>query len=157
MLTPRARYKLGDPFDAGTMVGPVISRAAQQAINSQVHDALAKGAVDSTPHNESFVRAPRIGNYVSPVLLTKVTHDMIVMREETFGPVIPVAKVKNDDEAVKLMNDSEYGLTASVWTKDIARGEELIEQLEAGTVFVNRCDYPNPVRSNDEIANLPGD
>lgn len=70
---------------------------------------------------------------------------MDVMREETFGPVIPVAKVKDDEEALRLMNDSDYGLTASIWTKDIARGEELIDQLEAGTVFVNRCDYPNPV------------
>ncbi|KAK7725555.1 hypothetical protein SLS63_008009 [Diaporthe eres] len=69
---------------------------------------------------------------------------LVVMKEETFGPVIPVAKVAHDDEAVKLMNDTDYGLTASVWTKDIPRGEELLEQLEAGTVFLNRCDYPNP-------------
>lgn len=70
---------------------------------------------------------------------------MITMQEETFGPVIPVMKVSSDDEAVSLMNDSKYGLSASVWTKDISRGEELIEKLEAGTVFLNRCDYPSPV------------
>ena len=69
---------------------------------------------------------------------------MEVMVEETFGPVIPVAKVSSDEQAIKLMNESEYGLTASVWTKDIARGSEIIEELDAGTVFVNRCDYPNP-------------
>lgn len=67
------------------------------------------------------------------------------MQEETFGPVIPVMKVSSDDEAVSLMNDSKYGLSASVWTKDVGRGEELIEELEAGTVFLNRCDYPSPV------------
>lgn len=70
---------------------------------------------------------------------------MRVMREETFGPIIPVASVSSDDEAIRLMNDSQYGLTASVWTKNLAKGEELIERLEAGTVFVNRADYPSPV------------
>ncbi|KAK7226742.1 hypothetical protein V2G26_014745 [Clonostachys chloroleuca] len=137
-------YVLGDPLDAKTMVGPVVSRQAQKAIRQQIDDALAKGAVDETPENTSFRSAPTSGNYVAPVILTNVTHDMEVMREETFGPVIPVAKVANDEEAIRLMNDNEYGLTASIWTKDISRGEELIEHLEAGTVFVNRCDYPNP-------------
>ncbi|KAH7039554.1 Aldehyde/histidinol dehydrogenase [Microdochium trichocladiopsis] len=137
-------YKLGDPLDPSTMVGPVVSRAAQAAIAAQVQDALAKGAVDATPPNASFASAPSEGNYVAPVLLTGVTHDMQVMREETFGPVIPVARVASDAEAVALMNDSDYGLTASVWTRDLPAGEALLEQLEAGTVFVNRCDYPNP-------------
>lgn len=72
---------------------------------------------------------------------------MIIAKEETFGPIIPVICVQNDDEAIQLMNDTDYGLTASVWTTDIPRGEEMIESLEAGTVFVNRCDYPNPVGS----------
>ncbi|KAF7554609.1 hypothetical protein G7Z17_g2794 [Cylindrodendrum hubeiense] len=138
------QYKLGDPMDASTMVGPVISRAAQQGIYAQLHDALAKGAVDATPENASFTSAPHSGNYVAPFLLTNVNHDMLIMREETFGPAIPIAKVSGDDEAIKLMNDTDYGLTASIWTKDIARGEELIERVNAGTVFVNRCDYPNP-------------
>ena len=73
------------------------------------------------------------------------------MREETFGPIIPVAKVGSDEEAIRLMNDSDYGLTASVWTNDISRGNEIIEQLEAGTVFVNRCDYPNPVSESTRL------
>ncbi|KDN69385.1 putative NAD-dependent aldehyde dehydrogenase, partial [Colletotrichum sublineola] len=133
-------YKLGDPMDSSIMVGPVISRAAQKAINAQVQKALSKGAIDVTLANPSF----KDGNYVAPVLLTRVTQDMAVMKEETFGPVIPVARVASDDEAVRLINDSDYGLTASVWTRDILRGEEIIEQLEAGTVFINRCDYPNP-------------
>lgn len=70
---------------------------------------------------------------------------MRVMREETFGPVIPIMKVQSDDEAVALMNASDYGLTASVWTKDIKTGEDLIERIEAGTVYINRCDFPSPV------------
>lgn len=73
---------------------------------------------------------------------------MITMKEETFGPVMPIMKVSSDEEAVSLMNDSTYGLTASVWTKDIATGEELIDRIEAGTVFINRCDYPAPVSLN---------
>ena len=80
-----------------------------------------------------------------PTVLTNVTHDMTVMREETFGPVIPIMKVSSDEEAVTWMNDSDYGLTASVWTQDMDGGERLLKQLEAGTVFINRCDYPSPV------------
>lgn len=133
------------------MVGPVVSRAAQKAIQAQIDDALSKGAVDATPVNETFKTASPDGNYVAPCLLTNVSHDMTVMREETFGPVIPVAKVSSDEEAIKLMNDTDYGLTASVWTKDIERGEDLIEEINAGTVFINRCDYPNPVSHNSYI------
>lgn len=130
------------------MVGPVISRAAQKTIQAQIDDALSKGAVNATPQNATFTSAPAEGNYIAPCLLTNVDHTMTVMKEETFGPVIPVAKVSSDEEAIKLMNDSEYGLTASVWTKDIAAGEKMIEEIEAGTVFINRCDYPNPVSSH---------
>lgn len=138
-------YKLGDPFDRSTNVGPVVSRRSAQTINSHIKDAIEKGAIDSTPENQSFANPPLGGNYVKPTLLTNVTHDMDVMNDETFGPVIPVMRVGNDEEAVRLMNDSEFGLTASIWTQDIAKGEELAEQVEAGTVFVNRCDFPSPV------------
>ncbi|KAI9933500.1 hypothetical protein AWENTII_002435 [Aspergillus wentii] len=137
-------YKLGDPHDKTTTTGPVISKQAVKNIQSHIADALSKGAVDATPANASFNSPPAEGNYVAPTLLLNVTHEMVVMQEETFGPVIPVMKVASDDEAVSLMNDSDYGLTASVWTKDVKRGEELIEELEAGTVFINRCDYPSP-------------
>ncbi|KAM3510112.1 hypothetical protein MY11210_006029 [Beauveria gryllotalpidicola] len=137
-------YKLGDPADKATTVGPVISPAAVKAITAQVDDALSKGAVDATPANASFQTLPTRGSYVAPRLLTNVNHSMDVMTVETFGPIIPVMKVSSDDEAVALMNDSEYGLTASIWTRDVARGEEIGEQVEAGTLFVNRCDCPNP-------------
>jgi len=137
-------YKLGDPFDKSTHVGPVISKRSKETIEAHIKDALDKGAKDATPQNESFKSPPTDGNFVKPTLLTGVDHTMTVMTEETFGPVIPVMKVSNDDEAIKLMNDSEFGLTASIWTKDSKRGEELAESVEAGTVFVNRCDYPAP-------------
>ncbi|KAF2873358.1 Aldehyde/histidinol dehydrogenase [Massariosphaeria phaeospora] len=137
-------YRLGDPFDPKTHVGPVVSKRSAETIQSHIKDALEKGAKDATPDNESFKSPPPDGNYVVPTLLTGVNHDMAVMTEETFGPVIPVMKVKSDAEAIKLMNDSQFGLTASIWTKDVKKGHELIDDVEAGTVFVNRCDYPAP-------------
>lgn len=145
-------YKLGDPFDKSTHVGPVISKRSKEAIEAHIADAVSKGAKDATPANESFDSPPTKGNFVKPTLLTGVDHSMTVMTEETFGPVIPVMKVKSDAEAVKLMNDSEFGLTASIWTKDTDKGYELAEDVEAGTVFVNRCDYPSPVSDRPEIA-----
>lgn len=138
-------YKLGDPFDKNTHLGPVISKRSKEIIEAHIKDALEKGSHDMTPENETFQSPPPDGNFVKPTLLINVDHSMIVMTEETFGPVIPVMKVKNDSEAVKLMNDSEFGLTASIWTKDTAKGAELASDVEAGTVFVNRCDFPSPV------------
>ncbi|KOS18244.1 Succinate-semialdehyde dehydrogenase [Escovopsis weberi] len=126
-------YKLGDPFDKATHVGPVISLRSRQTIESHIRDALDKGAKDATPDNESFQNPPPKGNFVKPTLLTGVNHGMVVMSEETFGPVIPVMKVKSDEEAVGLMNDSEFGLTASIWTKDVERGYAIAEEVEAGT------------------------
>lgn len=137
-------YKLGDPFDKGTHVGPVISKRSKDTIEAHVKDALDKGAKDATPENESFSNPPTKGNFIKPTLLINVTHEMTVMKDETFGPVIPVMKVKSDEEAVALMNDSEFGLTASIWTKDTDKGYELCDDVEAGTVFVNRCDFPSP-------------
>ena len=139
-------YKLGDPLDRSTDIGPVVSKRSAETIKAHIRDAVTKGAVDLTPmENQSFASPPPDGNYIKPTLLINVTHDMDVMNDETFGPIIPVMKVGNDEEAVRLMNDSEFGLTASIWTKDTAKGEELAELVEAGTVFINRCDYPSPV------------
>ena len=139
-------YNLGDPFDPNTNIGPVVSKRSAETIRAHIKDAIGKGAIDVTPpENQSFASPPPNGNYVKPTLLINVTHDMDVMNDETFGPVIPVMRVGNDEEAVRLMNDSEFGLTASIWTKDVAQGEALSEQVEAGTVFINRCDFPSPV------------
>ena len=139
-----SNYKVGDPFEKTTHIGPVISKRAKETILGQIQAAISAGAKDETPANETFEHMPADGNYVKPTLLTGVTHDMEVIREETFGPVIPVLKVKSDEEAIKLMNDSQFGLTASIWTKDMAKGEEIATQIEAGTTFVNRADFPAP-------------
>ena len=147
-------YKLGDPFDKATHVGPVISKRSKEAIEAHIKDALDKGAKDATPENESFSNPPPKGNFVKPTLLTNVDHSMRVMTEETFGPVIPVMKVKSDEEAVKAMNDSEFGLTASIWTKDTDKAYQLAEDVEAGTVFVNRCDYPSAVRIGNRLPHV---
>lgn len=138
-------YKLGDPFDQSTQLGPVISKRSAEKIRAHVEDALQKGAVDETPDNPTFTSPPPHGNYVKPTLLTGVTHDMVVMKDETFGPIIPVMKVTDDEQAIRLMNDSKFGLTASIWTKDVALGQRLADEVEAGTVFVNRSDFPSPV------------
>ncbi|RAK81312.1 Aldedh-domain-containing protein [Aspergillus fijiensis CBS 313.89] len=139
-----AGYKVGDPHNQSTTTGPVISSLAVKNIQSHITDALSKGAVDVTPSNPTFQNLPAEGNYLAPTVLINATHDMQVMKHETFGPVLPIMKVSSDEEAVDLMNDSDYGLTASIWTKDIKRGEELIDDVEAGTVYLNRCDYPSP-------------
>ncbi|RMD42707.1 hypothetical protein DV735_g2435, partial [Chaetothyriales sp. CBS 134920] len=147
-----ASYTLGDPNDEATQIGPVISRQAKANIERQIADAIAAGAKDDTPPNPSFAAATTTtnnnsqGNYVAPRLLTNIPPDSTaaVVRDETFGPVIPVVRVHSDDEAIALMNASSYGLTASIWTKDVTRGETLCQRLEAGTVFVNRADYPSP-------------
>jgi len=137
-------YKLGDPFDPKTHLGPVISSKSQTFIQKQIDEAIQAGAQDVTPENESFKNLPSHGNFVKPTLLINVNHSMRVMTEETFGPVIPVMSVKDDEEAIRLMNDSDFGLTASIWTKDLKLAEELTNEIEAGTVFVNRCDFPAP-------------
>jgi acyl-CoA reductase-like NAD-dependent aldehyde dehydrogenase len=138
-------YVLGDPLKPSTSLGPVVSKAAVATINRHVTDAVEKGAELVTLQNESFKNPPPTGNYVAPSVLTNVDHSMLIMNEETFGPVIPIMKVTGDEEAISLMNDSEYGLSASIWTKDVDLGHQLAEEVEAGTVFVNRCDYPSPV------------
>lgn len=137
-------YKLGDPFDPSTQIGPVISKKAMKTIQEHIKNALTKGAINLTPPNESFEKLPNDGNFVAPTLLGNVDHSMLVMKEETFGPVMPMMSVRDDDHAIELINESDFGLTGSVWTQDLNKGEELALQIEAGTVFVNRCEYPSP-------------
>ncbi|KAK0259653.1 hypothetical protein B0A54_15575 [Friedmanniomyces endolithicus] len=138
-------YILGDPNEKTTNIGPVISKAAAARIQTHIDDALSKGAKNATPQNKSFTSPPATnGNYIPPTLLTHVNHTMLVMRDETFGPILPIQSVASDSEAVSLINDSQFGLTASIWTKDVEKGEELSEMVEAGTVFVNRADFPSP-------------
>ncbi|KAJ3195216.1 hypothetical protein HK101_000810 [Irineochytrium annulatum] len=136
-------YKLGDPFDPQTSLGPVVKAEAAEAIREQVEDAVSKGAKKLVDES-LFPLAKKGSAFVAPQVLVNVDHSMKIMKEETFGPVFGIMKVKSDEEAIKLMNDSEFGLTASVWTKDNEKAEEIMSQLDAGTVFLNRCDYLDP-------------
>ncbi|MEM9031525.1 MAG: aldehyde dehydrogenase family protein, partial [Pseudomonadota bacterium] len=105
-----------------------------------VSDAMDQGA---RPHIECFAQDDG-GTYLSPQVLTEVTHTMRVMREETFGPVVGIMSVSSDDEAIHLMNDSDLGLTASLWTSDPVRAASIGDRIETGTVFMNRADYLDP-------------
>lgn len=139
----RATQKLGTPLDGNTTLGPVVSATAAAGIRSQIAAAVAAGAKPLLSMAE-FVAATPDGPYVAPQILTGVHHGMSVMREETFGPVAGIMRVSSDEEAVGVMNDSNYGLTASVWTADLDEGLSLAERIETGTCFVNRCDYLDP-------------
>ncbi|MBZ5877112.1 aldehyde dehydrogenase family protein [Chromohalobacter israelensis] len=133
-------YKLGNPLAADTDIGPMANIRFAREVRSQIDEALAAGArahVMQKPEDDG-------GTYLSPQILTEVTHDMRVMREETFGPVVGIMKVSGDEEAIRLMNDSRFGLTASLWTADIARAQRVGDRVETGTVFMNRADYLDP-------------
>jgi len=133
-------YKLGNPLDANTTLGPMAHKRFADEVRSQIAEAVAAGA---TAHIDTFAEDDG-GAYLSPQILTNVTHDMRVMRDESFGPVVGIMPVKDDAEAVRLMNDSEFGLTASLWTKDLDRAAAVGDQIETGTVFMNRADYLDP-------------
>ncbi len=136
-------YRLGNPLEADTTLGPMAATRFAEVVRAHTAEAVTSGA---TPliDPKSFP-ADRVGTpYLMPQVLTGVNHGMTVMVEESFGPVVGLMKVGSDAEAVRLMNDSPYGLTASVWTADAAAAERIGDQLETGTVFMNRCDYVDP-------------
>ncbi len=136
-------YVLGDPMDPETTLGPVVQIAAADEIRRVVADAVAQGARALVDPGQ-FPAAKPDSAFVAPQVLVDVTDDMELMREETFGPVVGIAQVSSDDEAIRRMNDSHYGLTASIWTRDEDTALALGDQLETGTVFMNRCDYLDP-------------
>jgi acyl-CoA reductase-like NAD-dependent aldehyde dehydrogenase len=111
-------------------------------VREQVAEAVAAGATPLI--DPALFPADDGGAYLAPQILVNVDHSMRVMREESFGPVVGIMKVKNDAEAIELMNDSPYGLTASIWTQNADRAQEIGAQIETGTVFMNRCDYLDP-------------
>ena len=137
------QYELANPLDPATTLGPVVKTSAADWVRKQVSEAVAEGAqacIDAS----LFPNATEGTPYLAPQVLLDVNHGMSVMKEESFGPVVGIMPVSSDAEAVALMNDSDLGLTASLWTVDTIAAERLAEQLEFGTVFMNRCDYLDP-------------
>jgi acyl-CoA reductase-like NAD-dependent aldehyde dehydrogenase len=137
------RYVLGDPLDPATTLGPMVRPAAADHARSQVEEALrqgARGLIDG----RRFERERPGSAYMAPQCLVDVTHGMRVMREESFAPIVGIMKVGSDEEAVALMNDSAFGLTAAIWTADPEAAIRIGDRLETGTVFMNRCDYLDP-------------
>ncbi|WP_375262817.1 aldehyde dehydrogenase family protein [Palleronia sp.] len=132
--------KLGNPLDPGTTIGPMAHARFARTVRDQIDAAVAAGATAHIPTDP----ADDGGAYMTPQVLTGVTHEMEVMREESFGPVVGIIPVKDDDEAVRLINDSRFGLTASLWTADLDRAARLGDRIETGTIFMNRADYLDP-------------
>ncbi len=136
-------YKLGDPLDPETTLGPLVRASAADFVRAQTAEAVAAGArplVDA----KGFAADAEGTPYLAPQVLVDVDHSMRVMHEETFGPVVGIMKVGSDDEAIELMNDSPYGLTASVWTRDEEAALSIGNRVDTGTWFMNRCDYLDP-------------
>ncbi|NPA73295.1 MAG: aldehyde dehydrogenase family protein [Epsilonproteobacteria bacterium] len=136
-------YKLGNPLEKSTTIGPMVKTQAADFVRDQIKEALQKGAIALTEES-MFENSKEHTPYLGPTVLVDVDHSMSVMRDESFGPVVGIMKVKDDEEALRLMNDSDYGLTASIWTKDKEKARELSSKIETGTVYMNRCDYLDP-------------
>lgn len=137
-----SQYVVGNPLEFTSTLGPMAHARFADLIREQKAEALRKGA---KAHINMTVENDRAGSpYIAPEVLTNVDHQMSVMREESFGPIVGIMKVRSDEEAVALMNDSNFGLTASLWTPDTDRAANIADQIETGTVFMNRCDYLDP-------------
>lgn len=134
-------FTIGDPADDATYVGPLTRAAQVEVLEAQVADAVAKGATVRTGGGRVEGAA---GPWFQPTVLTGVTHDMAVMRDESFGPIIGIQSVTDDDEALELMRDTEYGLTAGVYATDEPRATELLDRVDAGSVYWNCCDRVSP-------------
>lgn len=136
------QYKLGHPLESDTTLGPMVNAQAANRVRQQIKQAISNGAkscIDASRFEKAETDA-----YLAPEVLLNVDHTMTAMQEETFGPVVGIMKVKDDAEAISLMNDNRYGLTASIWTEDINKAMIIGDALNTGTVFMNRCDYLDP-------------
>jgi acyl-CoA reductase-like NAD-dependent aldehyde dehydrogenase len=133
------QYRLGNPLEKETTLGPLVRTQAADSVRAQIRQAVRKGA-KALLQLKDQPRTP----YLPPEVLVNVDHGMDVMVEESFGPVVGIQAVKDDEEAVRLMNDSRYGLTASIWTRDAEAALRIGERVETGTWFMNRCDYLDP-------------
>jgi acyl-CoA reductase-like NAD-dependent aldehyde dehydrogenase len=132
-------YRLGNPLEAGTTLGPMVRTAAADVVRAQIRDAVQQGA-KKLLNLKDQAGTP----YLPPEVLIDVHHGMALMTEETFGPTVGIQPVADDEEAIGLMNDSRYGLTASIWTLDREAALRIGERVETGTWFMNRCDYLDP-------------
>ena len=137
------QYQLGNPLHADTTLGPMVNASAAEFVREQINQAVASGATACIDADLFAANSPGT-NYLAPQVLVDVNHEMAVMKQESFGPVVGIMKVGNDAQAIELMNDSEYGLTASLWTRDETKAAELGAQIQTGTVYMNRCDYLDP-------------
>ncbi|PBJ03828.1 aldehyde dehydrogenase family protein [Pseudomonas sp. ACN5] len=137
------QYVLGNPLDEATTLGPMVTQGAAFFVRGQIAEALAQGAT-ALIDPQAFPADVPGSAYLAPQVLVDVSHQMSVMRDESFGPVVGIMPVASDDEAIALMNDSEFGLSASIWTRDLAAAERLGNQIATGTLFMNRCDYLDP-------------
>jgi acyl-CoA reductase-like NAD-dependent aldehyde dehydrogenase len=137
------QYRLGNPLDAATTLGPMVRADAAENVRDQVREAISMGA-QALIDAKSFAADKDGTPYVAPQVLVNVDHRMRIMAEETFGPAVGIMRVTDDEEAIALMNDSRYGLTASVWTEDVDAAKRIGDRVETGTWFMNRCDYLDP-------------
>ena len=137
------KYVLGSPLNEATTLGPMVKPEAADFVRKQIASAVRAGA-RAHINPASFPRDRKGSAYMAPQVLTGVNHQMSVMTEESFGPVVGIMKVSDDAEAIELMNDSPYGLTAAVWTEDAEAAQRIGNEVETGTVFMNRCDYLDP-------------
>jgi acyl-CoA reductase-like NAD-dependent aldehyde dehydrogenase len=137
------KYRLGNPIETDTNLGPMVRTSAAEFVRKQISDAVKAGA--KALIDPKLFPADKTGTpYLAPQVLVGVDHSMSVMTEESFGPVIGIMKVRSDDEAIGLMNDSPYGLTAAIWTTDENAAIRIVDRVETGTWFMNRCDYLDP-------------
>lgn len=142
-VTLTKQYVLGNPLEPTTTLGPMVRPSAAASVREQIAEARVMGA-ECLVASDDFPVCDETSPYLPPQILVGVDHRMKLMTEETFGPAVGIMRVKNDDEAVRLMNDSRYGLSASIWTRDVEAAERMGNRLCTGTVFMNRCDYLEP-------------
>jgi acyl-CoA reductase-like NAD-dependent aldehyde dehydrogenase len=138
-----SKYVLGNPLEETTTLGPLVRPEAAEFVRKQIAAAVRAGAKAHIDTN-AFPMDRKGSAYMAPQVLTEVNHQMSVMREESFGPVVGLMKVADDQEAIELMNDSPYGLTAAIWTESALAAQQIGDELATGTVFMNRCDYLDP-------------
>lgn len=137
------RYILDKPFKKETTLGPMINKKAREKVANEINEAVKQGA-KSLLNEKLFPASKKNTSYLSPHILVNVKHNMTLMRTESFAPVVGIMKVLNDEEAIYFMNDSIYGLSASIYTKDLKKAKEIGKKLMVGTVFLNKCDYLDP-------------